>query len=165
MTTPLLQLPLRMRRTWYVICLLRNIITELCKCDRIEVASQIPVFVWAPEEEGQFQPGRYSRWWTKHSVAPFQKLLQQLGSNLILRRSTETSKALLQLVQETGAQAVYFNHLYDPISLVRDHEVKQALSKLGIICRSYNADLLYEPWEVLDENDQPFTCFDAYWDK
>ena len=28
--------------------------------------------------------------------------------------------ALAELIQETGAQAVFFNHLYDPVSLVRD---------------------------------------------
>ena len=80
---------------------------------------QVPVFIWAPEEEGQFQPGRYCRWWYKQSVTLFARLLAQLGSRLVIRRSTETRKALQQVVQETGARAVYFNHLYDPISIVR----------------------------------------------
>ena len=30
----------------------------------------VPVFVWAPEEEGQFQSGRCSRWWY---VAPLKR--------------------------------------------------------------------------------------------
>lgn len=156
--------------------------------------------------------------------------------------AAETSRALQQLVADTGATAVYFNHLYDPISLVRDHEVglgsccclqgfrawlgpmvegawlrmsrgregqclqrvhpriprehqarprgtachsfdahisapdllhficfcsqvKQVLSKAGIECRSFNADLLYEPWEVLDEGGQPLTSFDSFWSR
>lgn len=38
----------------------------------------------------------------------------------------------MQLVEETGAQAVLFNHLYDPISLVRDNEVKTAMQKMQV---------------------------------
>jgi hypothetical protein len=29
----------------------------------------------------------------------------------------------------------------------------------GALCRSYNADLLYEPWTVLDSSGEPFTTF------
>jgi deoxyribodipyrimidine photolyase len=86
--------------------------------------AQVPVFIWAPEEEGQFQQGRYSRWWTKQSVLLFSELLDRLGSRLIIRRSSESAKGLMQVVHDTGARAVFFNHLYDPISLVRDHEVR-----------------------------------------
>ncbi|KAJ9523003.1 hypothetical protein QJQ45_023833 [Haematococcus lacustris] len=126
---------------------------------------QIPLFIWAPEEEGQFQPGRFSRWWTKQSVALFQRLLGRLGSRLIIRRCSDTAQCITQVVAETGAKAVYFNHLYDPISLVRDHEVKTALTKLGVECRSFNSDLLYEPWELLDSAGEPFTSFEAFWNR
>ena len=78
----------------------------------------IPLFVWAPAEEGQFIPGRTSRWWTKQSCRDLQSQVARLQSRLILRESTERCKALLQLVDEVGAQAVFFNNLYDPISLV-----------------------------------------------
>lgn len=125
----------------------------------------IPVFIWAPEEEGQFQPGRCSRWWLKQSLLRFEKQLGVLGSKLIIRRTDETSAVLLQLAQEAGAEAVFFNHLYDPISLVRDHEVKQTLLQAGVACRSYNSDLLYEPWEVLDDNQQPLTTFEGFWNR
>ncbi len=100
---------------------------------------QIPVFVWAPEEEGQFQPGRCSRWWLKQSLGHFQQQLRGLGSDLIIREGIESSDTLLQVARETNASALFFNHLYDPISLVRDHEVKQRLTEAGIECRSYNA--------------------------
>lgn len=35
----------------------------------------------------------------------------------------------------------------------------------GITVRSFNSDLLYEPWDVNDENGQPFTTFDAFWER
>jgi deoxyribodipyrimidine photolyase len=55
-----------------------------------------------------------------------------LGSDLVFRRASESKAALLQLAQETGAEAVVFNHLYDPISLVRDNEVKTALQQTQV---------------------------------
>jgi hypothetical protein len=94
-------------------------------------ALQIPVFIWAPEEEGQFQPGRCSRWWFQQSLQSLYQQIAALGSRLIVRRAVDSCQMLLQLSQETGAQAVFFNHLHDPISLVRDHSMKQQLSAAG----------------------------------
>jgi len=72
---------------------------------------------------------------------------------------------LVELIRETGAQSVFFNHLYDPVSLVRDNGVKQGLKSLGLACDTFNADLLYEPWEIYDGQGQPFTAFIPFWDK
>ena len=65
---------------------------------------QIPLFVWAPEEEGQFQPGRCSRWWLMQTLRAFEKDLAALGSRLIFLRAPESRIALLQLVKDVGAQ-------------------------------------------------------------
>lgn len=55
--------------------------------------------------------------------------------------------------------------LPDPVSLVRDHSIKEKLAEVGISVQSYNGDLLYEPWEIYDEEGSAFSTFDAYWDK
>ena len=72
---------------------------------------------------------------------------------------------LVELIRETGAQSVFFNHLYDPVSLVRDNGVKQGLQALGVACDVFNADLLYEPWEIYAEDGTPFTTFGPFWEK
>ncbi len=66
---------------------------------------QIPVYVWAPEEEGQFQPGRCLRWWIHNSLAALEKDLQALGSRLIFLRAPESAPALTQLLRDIPAQA------------------------------------------------------------
>ena len=71
---------------------------------------QVPVYVWAAEEEGQFQPGRCSRWWLHHSLRAFEADLAALGARLIHRRAPESCIALLQLIEETGAQVGSFSH-------------------------------------------------------
>lgn len=125
----------------------------------------VPLYIWAPEEEGQFQPGRCSRWWAKRTVVRFAAQLAALGgARLVVRRADDSARALLQAAAEAGASAVFFNHLYDPISLVRDHEVKGALRAAGVAAHTSNGDLLYEPWEVLDPHtNRPFTRFDEFW--
>ena len=63
----------------------------------------VPVFVWAPEEEGQFQSGRCSRWWLKQSLEAFAGTLDALGAKLVIRRSAEMLAALLEVCEESGA--------------------------------------------------------------
>jgi deoxyribodipyrimidine photolyase len=49
--------------------------------------SQVIVYVWAPEEEGQFQPGSSSRWWLWKSLKSLSGALRRLGGRLVLRSS------------------------------------------------------------------------------
>ncbi|MCO5555252.1 hypothetical protein L7F22_008796 [Adiantum nelumboides] len=129
----------------------------------VRAGSVVPLFIWTPEEEGQFLPGRVSRWWLKQSLIQLHQSLTSLGSPLIMRRSRSAISVLLQIIKQTGATQVFFNHLYDPVSLVRDHKVKQELLQAGVSVTTFNADLLYEPWEINDEQGRPFTTFAGFW--
>lgn len=51
----------------------------------------------------------------------------------------------------------------DPVSLVRDHRVKQGLTRAGVLVYSFAGDLLFEPWEVFDEQGHAFTRFKDFW--
>lgn len=131
----------------------------------VRAGAVIPVFIWAPEEEGPYYPGRVSRWWLKQSLAHLDSSLRSLGTPLITKRSTDCISSLLEIVKSTGATLLFFNHLYDPLSLVRDHRAKEALTAQGIAVHSFNADLLYEPWDVNDAQGHSFTTFSAFWDR
>jgi deoxyribodipyrimidine photo-lyase len=41
----------------------------------------IPVFVWAPEEEGAWPPGAASRWWLGRSLARLSEELEHRGGH------------------------------------------------------------------------------------
>ncbi|GFZ10056.1 cryptochrome 1 [Actinidia rufa] len=131
----------------------------------VRAGSVVAVFIWAPEEEGHFYPGRVSRWWLKHSLAHLDSSLRSLGTSLVTKRSTDTVSTLVEVVKSTGATQIFFNNLYDPVSLVRDHKAKEVLTAQGIVVHSFNADLLYEPWEVNDDHGHPFTTFAAFWER
>ncbi|KAF4394878.1 cryptochrome-1 isoform X1 [Cannabis sativa] len=131
----------------------------------VRAGAVIAVFVWAPEEEGHYYPGRVSRWWLKQSLAHLDFSLRSFGTSLITKRSADSVSSLLEVVKSTGAKQILFNHLYDPLSLVRDHRAKEVLTSQGIVVRSFNADLLYEPWEVNDDQGRPFTTFTSFWER
>ncbi|XP_073288016.1 cryptochrome-1-like isoform X1 [Primulina huaijiensis] len=127
--------------------------------------SVLPVFIWCPKEEGQYLPGRVSRWWLKQSLIHLKQSLKSLGAEFVLIKAQSTLSALLDCISAVGATKVVFNHLYDPVSLVRDHNIKQKLSDMGVSVQSYNGELLHEPWEIYNDDGNAFTTFKAFWNK
>ncbi|QDT71854.1 cryptochrome/photolyase family protein [Lacipirellula limnantheis] len=122
----------------------------------------IPVYIYAPEEEGDWPPGGASRWWLHHSLESLDEQLRQLGSRLIRRRGT-TQDILNELLEETGATAVYWNRRYEPAAIERDKTVKAALLAMGVQAESFNGSLLYEPWTIRTKQDAPYQVFTPFW--
>jgi deoxyribodipyrimidine photo-lyase len=120
------------------------------------------VYVHAPEEEKPWEPGAAVRWWLHHSLTSLDAELQKLQSRLILR-SGPTLPTLLSLAREVGATAVYWNRRYEPAVIARDTAVKSGLREAGIEAESFNANLLFEPWEVQTKTKQPYQVFTPFW--
>jgi len=104
----------------------------------------IPVFICDDVVDGQ---GTAPKFRLGEGVRVFAKALEAAGSRLILRRG-KALDVLRQIVAETGADAVYWNRLYDPVSKARDTGVKAGLKDDGIEARSFAGHLLFEPWTV-----------------
>jgi deoxyribodipyrimidine photo-lyase len=122
----------------------------------------IPVFIWAPEEEGAWPPGAASRWWLGRSLAKLSAELENRGSRLIVRRGP-TAEALGRLVAETGATAVFWNRRYEPAAVARDDGVQSRLRSRGLLADSFNGSLLFDPGAVRNQSGQPFQVFTAFW--
>lgn len=95
----------------------------------VRAGAVLALYVWAPEEEGHYQPGRVSRWWLKQSLNQLDSSLRSLGTTLITKRSTDSVSSLLQVVKSVGATQLFFNHLYGQFlylfilsCVVLDHE-------------------------------------------
>ncbi len=127
-----------------------------------EATQVIPVFIHAPEEETPWAPGAASRWWLHHSLTALQKDIQKLGSRLIIRQGHSLG-CLQQLIKETGATLVCWNRLYEPAVIARDTHIKTTLKDQGITVSSHNAALLFEPWQVQNQQGKPFRVFTPFW--
>jgi len=122
----------------------------------------IPVYIHAPEEAGDWAPGAASDWWLHHSLTALSNALADRGLTLIIRRG-ETLSTLESLIQETGAEAVHWNRLYDPALIERDKRIKQSLQARGLTVHSHNAALLHEPWTIKTGTGGDYKAFTPFW--
>ena len=122
----------------------------------------IPVFIWAPEEEGRWRPGTASQWWLHYSLAALGADLEKRGSRLILRRGP-VGAALNDLLAESGASAVFWNRCYEPVAMARYQRLKAQLGKLGIDTGSFDGNLLFEPGTIRNGQGEPYRVFTAFW--
>ncbi|GAC1633749.1 MAG: deoxyribodipyrimidine photo-lyase [Nevskia sp.] len=125
-------------------------------------ARVLPVYVHAPDEEAPWQPGAASRWWLHHSLAALSSALAALGAPLVIRQGA-TLDCLRALIAATGAQAVYWNRLYEPAIVARDTALKQALREDGVAAESCNSALMIEPWDIETGGGDPYRVFTPFW--
>ena len=127
-----------------------------------EAERLVPVYIWAPDEEGAWAPGGASRWWLHHSLADLAGELEKRGCPLVIR-SGDSLAELRKLARETGATGVYWNRLYEPAVIARDSRIKEALRADGLDAESANAALLIEPWQIKTGGGDPYRVFTPYW--
>jgi deoxyribodipyrimidine photo-lyase len=123
----------------------------------------VPVFIFAPAEEGSWAPGGASRWWLHHSLSRLDAQLHRAGSKLSLRVAADSLSELVRLCRECGATRVLWNRRYEPQVIARDRRIKIELNAAGIEALSFNAALLYEPWTVQTGGGGPFQVFTPFW--
>jgi deoxyribodipyrimidine photo-lyase len=122
----------------------------------------IPVYIWAPEEEGGWAPGGASRWWLHHSLLSLEADLRNRGSRLVIRRG-RSLEVLRTLAQESRASAVFWNRRYEPAAVGREREIAGRLRADGLTVESFNAALLFEPSHVQTRQGRPFQVFTPFW--
>ena len=111
----------------------------------------LPVFIWSPAEEGAWPPGAASRWWLHHSLAALDARLRERGSRLVIRRGP-TLPSLRALLEETGADQVFWNRRYEPAARVVEAQLHELPGQ------SFNGALLVEPSEM-----KPYRVFTPFW--
>ena len=122
----------------------------------------LPVYIWSPEDEGEWAPGGAGRWWLHHSLAALDAALRARGSRLLLRCGPARD-VLAALAAETGAAGVFWNRLYEPALVARDKDIKAHLRAQGVEAQSCNGALLYEPWTLETGKGEPYRVFTPFW--
>lgn len=117
----------------------------------------IPVFIWSKEEEKEYQASDASLWWLHHSLLSFQQRIP------IIIRVGNALEVLQDLIQETHADAVFFNERYEPSIVERDRTIIIKLKAQNIDARTYNANLLYNPEEMFNKSQKTYKVFTTFW--
>ncbi len=119
----------------------------------------IPLYIWSPEDEGDWPPGAASRWWLHQSLRALDEALRKRGSRLILAHG-RAAEVLAALAPRSGATAVYWNRRYEHAAIECSAAVKKRLATIQTV--SFNSALLAEPWDVLNLSGKPYRVYTPY---
>jgi deoxyribodipyrimidine photo-lyase len=89
------------------------------------------------------------------------KNLESIHARLICRCG-ETLTELEKLLRETAADAIYFNHDYDPFGRQMEQKLRVLCHQLGIGCHGFKDRVLHEPSEVLTGGGTDYRVYTPY---
>ncbi len=113
------------------------------------------------EDHGRPAGGAW-RWWMHHSLAALQNDIDRLGGSLLLRRGS-TPDILDALIEQSGADTVFWNRRYDPAKIQIDKALKEGLRGRGIAAESFDGALLHEPSLVKTKTGGPYKVYTPFW--
>ena len=96
----------------------------------------VPVFVLDDLDAGEWAPAGASRWWLHESLRALDDSLRQRGAALVLRRGPAET-VIDELLDQTGADAAYWNRRYEPWATPRGERLKTRLKNRGVEVRSF----------------------------
>lgn len=121
----------------------------------------MPIFILDDETPGDFKLGAASRWWLHHSL---KQLNLSLGGKLSFYKG-EAKSVIEGVIKRNSIKAVYWNRCYEPYQIKQDKEIASWLKVNGVESKSFNASLLWEPWEVLKPDATPYKVFTPFYRK
>lgn len=116
----------------------------------------IPIFIDAPQA---YPVGSASKWWLHHSL---EALSASLDHKLVIRQGNP-EVILKELCAQTGAATVFWNRRYEPQAIETDKAIKITLENNGVQVKSFNSHLLFEPWEIKNNQGKYFQVFTPFW--
>ncbi len=126
-----------------------------------EGAPIIPLYILDDENAGEWKMGAASRVWLHHAL---KNLNADLSGHLILRKGN-AKEILPQIIEETGAQSVYWNRCYEPWRVDRDKKIKSSLEDNDIEVQSFKGSLIWEPWTIKNQSGDPYKVFTPFYKK
>lgn len=124
----------------------------------------IPLFIWSPDEVGDWVPGAASKWFLRQALASLSEAWRVRGGELVLRQGNSLAE-LRDIIEKTGAKRVFWNRRYESPLRELDAEIKRALREDGVEVQSFNSSLLNEPHTVSTATGKPYKVYTPYWKK
>ena len=106
--------------------------------------------------------GAAQLWWLHHSLSRLASALTSIGGALCLRRG-DAAAVIDKMIEESGADAVFWNRRHDPQGIAIDTTVKSGLKARGMKAVSFDGQLLHEPTQVKTGAGNPFKVYTPFW--
>lgn len=131
----------------------------------LEAAEKVTlIYILDEMDDGPEKLGGASRWWLHESLLSLKQDIANLGGDLVLLRG-KPEDILLAFTAEHEIDSVFWNRCYEPSAIARDTAIKSALQAQRVEAKSFNASLLFEPWQIKTQSDQPYKVFTPFWKK
>jgi len=121
----------------------------------------ICVYILDQSQNNHWHNGGASLWWLHHSLTQLAVSLNLLNVKLILRNGCVIDE-LNNIVQETGAQSLYFTRHYEPYNIQLESQVNQYFAN-RIEVKRFRGYLLYEPEQIHTSKGEPYKIFTPFY--
>lgn len=119
----------------------------------------IPIYIHDSGAPERAQLGGASKWCLHHALKALNK---SLNGKLVC--FSGDPKAIIEgLCEAYDVGGVFWNRCYEKWARERDADIKSSLKDAGINVSSFNGSLLWEPMQVLKQDDTPYKVFTPYY--
>jgi deoxyribodipyrimidine photo-lyase len=125
-------------------------------------APVLAVYVFDDTSPGIRPLGGASRWWLHHSLNALSGSLARIGGRLDILKGPATP-LVADLAKAAGCASVGWTRRYSAAEIAVDRQVKTDLADAGCSVRSFNGQLLHEPWDVQTKAGEFFKVYSPFW--
>ena len=116
----------------------------------------LPVFILRQTRHGA------SDWWLHHSLLEMIERFAERDVQFVVRQGQPVEQ-LMKLVDESGADQLVFNELYDPESREIESGLAAACEQAHVQLRSFQGTLLVAPDAIFNKSNEPYKVFTPFW--
>jgi len=122
-----------------------------------------PIFILDTVNNAQkeFNLGEASAWWLNHSLNSLNESLQHKLNCF----SGDPIDIIKELISKHDIESFSWNRCYSPWEIERDTKIKSLLKENDIEVKTFNGSLLWEPWEILKDDNTPYKVFSPFYKK
>jgi deoxyribodipyrimidine photo-lyase len=123
----------------------------------------LPIFIHDSinNTKKEFKLGEASAWWLHHSLHSLNESLD----GTINCYSGNPIDIIAELIADHDVESFSWNRVYTPWEVKRDTEIKALLKEKKINVKTFNGALLWEPWEILKDDNTPYRVFSPFYKK
>ena len=127
-------------------------------CAALRQGKVLPIYILDEKRE---KMGEASKCWLHHSLISLNK---SLNGNLSIYRG-EAEEIIEKLAAKHSINEIFWNRCYEPNYISHDKALKAKLAAKNINAHSFKASLIFEPWEVLKDDNSPYKVFTPFFKK
>lgn len=118
----------------------------------------LPIYILDDNDSQDWQMGAASKVWLHYALQALNQTLHHRLQFFI----GDPCEIIIELIDRYDIKQVFWNRLYTPWQVTRDKHIKAQLKADAIDVHSFNSSLLWEPWEVLKSDGEPYKVFSAF---